>query len=485
LRGRIDVAVAGVLSVVALALHAEFFVSAGPLWRDEVAILHVATSSPALLWERLNFESFPLVWPLLLRTWCAVFGQGISSLRTLGLVIGIASVAALWIASRALQLRAPLIALACVALNGAVIRFGDMLRAYGLSCIVGLLALTAVWKAARFGTRRNWLIATLACVVAVHTTFFNTIVVLAICVAAMIASREIVKPLLAGGVSAASLLIYLPVIRARAAWSAINTVRVTPRDAARGFLVALAKNGALSAWMTVAVIAAAMVCAAMRHTKSGERTFALATLLIVLLGEAIFLVALRNPPVPWYFVLPLAIAGICADVLLAGVPLRLILAVVVAAAGLAPAVAYVSLRSTNADGIARALQTLARPGDAIVVYPWYCGVTLAPDLQQPWTTLPPIADHSVHRYDLLQQLAARNDAAQPAVNATTAALRGGHRVWLAGFPLGSENSGPYDRIWCAALSDALRANARRAMMVVAPDPKTIANERMQLVVFER
>jgi hypothetical protein len=301
----------------------------------------------------------------------------------------------------------------------------------------------------------------------------------------MIASREIVKPLLAGGVSAASLLIYLPVIRARAAWSAINAVRVTPSDVARGFLVALAKNGALSAWVTVAAIAAALVYAAMRHTKSGERTFALATLLMVLVGEGVFLVALRNPTVPWYFVLPLTIAGICADVLLATGPLRLILALVVAAAGLAPALGYVSLRSTNADGIARALQTFARPDDVIVVYPWYCGVTLAPELQQLWTTLPPIADHSVHRYDLLQQLAARNDAAQPVVNATTAALRSGHRVWLAGFPLGSENSGRHDRIWCDALSDALRANARRAMVVVAPDPKTIANERMQLVVFER
>jgi hypothetical protein len=485
LRGRIDVAVAGVLSVVALTLHAVFFASAGPLWRDEVATLHVATSPPALLWERLNFESFPLVWPLLLRAWRSAFGQGIGSLRTLGLLTGLALLAALWFSARALEVRAPLIAIACVALNGAVIRFGDMLRAYGWSCIAGLLALAAVWNAARFGTRRHWVLATIACVVAVHTTFFNAVVVLAICVAAMIASPEIARPLIAGCVSAASLLIYMPVIRARAAWSPINIVRVTILDVARGFLVALAKNGIWSAWISIAVLAAAVSCVIMtRKKKSGEQAFALATLLIVLVGEAIFLVALGNPPVPWYFVLPLAIAGLCADVLLASTRVRLILAAVVAVAGLAPAIAYVSLRSTNADVIVRALQTLARPGDAIVVYPWYCGVTLAPELRQPWTTLPPIADHSVHRYDLLQQLAARNDAVQPVVNATTTALRGGHRVWLAGFPLGSENSGHYDQIWCGQLRDSLRANARRAMIVIPPDPKTIGNERMQLVVFE-
>ena len=46
--------------------------NAGPLWRDETNTLNVA-QMPSLkdLWNNMPFESFPPLWPLLLRGWVA------------------------------------------------------------------------------------------------------------------------------------------------------------------------------------------------------------------------------------------------------------------------------------------------------------------------------------------------------------------------------------------------------------------------------
>src|SRR5208282_4876517 len=47
-------------------------------------------------------------------------------------------------------------------------------------------------------------------------------------------------------------------------------------------------------------------------------------------------------------------------------------------------------RQTNIDWIAAELQQQAKPGDFIVVYPFYCGITFQRYYrgQVPWTTLP-------------------------------------------------------------------------------------------------
>jgi hypothetical protein len=73
-----------------LFLHARLLGKAGPLWRDEVNTLVVATQ-PTLgeLWARLDTESFPLLLFALLRAWCAAgLGQCDPGLRAFGLLFG-------------------------------------------------------------------------------------------------------------------------------------------------------------------------------------------------------------------------------------------------------------------------------------------------------------------------------------------------------------------------------------------------------------
>src|SRR5690349_12545711 len=208
MRTRLDLAVAAILTACAAALHWVFLQSAGPLWRDEIVSLHVATSPH--FFRDLQYDSFPALWLLVLR----VFHEWP---RTLGAITGLAVLAAIWIAAR----RAPVIAIATAGLNGSVVRYGDSLRAYGLGIVTGLLSLAALYAAATKPSRRAWILAMIAALASVHTSFQNAVLLFAACIAAAIVARSLM-PLVIGFVCALSLLIYIPMMRARAVWSSIE-----------------------------------------------------------------------------------------------------------------------------------------------------------------------------------------------------------------------------------------------------------------------
>src|SRR4051812_29316516 len=60
---------------------------AGPLWRDECAVIQLATL-PHLsdLWQNFQRESFPAVFPLLVRVYASCFGTSDVALRIFGLL---------------------------------------------------------------------------------------------------------------------------------------------------------------------------------------------------------------------------------------------------------------------------------------------------------------------------------------------------------------------------------------------------------------
>jgi hypothetical protein len=91
-------------------------------------------------------------------------------------------------------------------------------------------------------------------------------------------------------------------------------------------------------------------------------------------------------------------------------------------------------RQTNVDQIALRLSREADPNDYIIVHPWHCGVSFARYYAgpAPWTTLPPIEDHEIHRYDQLKVQMQLAHPIQPVLEAAESALRDGHRVWVVG-----------------------------------------------------
>ncbi len=86
------------------------------------------------------------------------------------------------------------------------------------------------------------------------------------------------------------------------------------------------------------------------------------------------------------------------------------------------------------DLIARHLERAARAGDLVVISPWQAGITFARYYrgEVPWVTLPPIEDHTIHRYDLVKQRMLSPDPLAPLYAAIGEALRSGHRGWLVG-----------------------------------------------------
>src|SRR5207244_4610217 len=95
---RCEVAAAILLTVVLLVCHAIFFLHAGPLWRDEISSLALATK-PTLseFWKSLPLDPFPASYFLLLRLWHAVgLGGSEIALRGLGLLIGLSLIGSLW-----------------------------------------------------------------------------------------------------------------------------------------------------------------------------------------------------------------------------------------------------------------------------------------------------------------------------------------------------------------------------------------------------
>jgi hypothetical protein len=89
-------------------------------------------------------------------------------------------------------------------------------------------------------------------------------------------------------------------------------------------------------------------------------------------------------------------------------------------------------RFTDIDLVARRLSTQAAPEDFIVVNPWYCGISFNRYFKAatPWNTLPPLADHSVHRFDLVREQMQNGDALKPLFDRMAATLQSGHRVWI-------------------------------------------------------
>jgi len=448
---RTETATALALTLVAVWLHVRLFLGAGPLWRDEINTVAVATQ-PTLagVWQRLESESFPLLTFVLLRAWPSLGLGTDAALRAFGLVVGLSAVAALWWSRR--RGRPPLLALALFALDPVVVRWGDSIRGYGLGQLAILLAFTLVYEALRRPRPAAVGLAALAAVAAVQTVYQNSVLVLAIGVAGAVVwggrrrPRRAALALGIGAAAALSLVPYLAVMERAREYRLVSIEGATPGHLAsvfwralgaeiglgwRGQVLALAWVGAM-AWALIAVAASAR-----------PRRLALYGLLVLLIAVPVHFVLLLRlgfPTMPWYSLSLAALMAACLEAMLPDrAPAfrigRLVVAAVVLAAVAPAAFAYVGLRQTNVD-LAAAAVAGARRDDLVVVSPWFLAVSFNRyyDGVAPWSTIPPLADTSVHRTDLLARQLQAEDPIGPLVARVESTLRGGHRVYWVGLP---------------------------------------------------
>ena len=89
----------------------------------------------------------------------------------------------------------------------------------------------------------------------------------------------------------------------------------------------------------------------------------------------------------------------------------------------------------------------ADKNDLVIVTPWQNGITFARYFRDTceWTTVPPLQDHMVHRFDVIQTLMAEPEVMKPVIQQVEATLKAGNAVWFVGGvnrPDGTNAPGP-------------------------------------------
>jgi len=454
-------------TAVLVVLHVVFLAHAGALWRDEVNVVNLATMPLPELWGHLEFDSTPLAFLALLRAWIGI-GLGATDLplQILGCVLGLGVLGVLWWNAQRLGYGVPLIALALLGFNAAVITYGDSVRGHGLGMLTALLTFGLTWKLVDRPSARNALLALVSAVVSVHSLFFNAVILLAACAggAAVALSRRQWKTigLLAGVglVSALSLLPYTVVFQSRKAWNFMIEYPIDLRWIWERFVEATRLTGpfALWLWIGLPLIGIITVLAASRRGVKGSigkpaevGLFCGVALVTGVIAYLLFLLRLSYTMQPWYFLALMALVASCLDgALLASArqPLRIsrvVVAITAMTLALGPVWQSVHVRKTNLDLIAAKLAQSSQTGDLILVMPWYLGITFDRYYRgaAEWLTIPPLPSHKLHRWDQLKEAMASRDAMKPVLSRIETALQSGRRVWwIGGLAAPPEGQGP-------------------------------------------
>jgi len=528
---RPDCLLALLVSLAAVWFHLVFLQHAGGFWRDEVNTINVATRLS--VGEMAN-DSFPILTPLMVRSWLALgMGHSDESLRCLGTLVGLALLAALWLAARTGRGAAPVLSLALFGLNTTVIVYGDSIRPYGIGSLLVLLLLAAMCAFLRKASWGRTALLVATAILSVQALFQNAIFMGAVCLGGWIVCwrrrmwRAAAKILLVALLAGASLVPYRsriePLAKASPT-SGIATLRTEFRPAIAFASLSHTLGFPLSQYVWVwglfglAVVVFAPLSRRADSAALGSdpgdtdsRLLAATALLTGLGGFAIFLwwAALRTQP--WYFLPPAALAAACFELGMGGTRgyfyATLAFAALTALLALPFTWRGVHWRFTNVDIIAKRLAAEAAPDDYILVTPWNRGISFARYFRTKtsWETIPPLEDHSVHRYDLLQRQIQTAGVMAPVLERIAATLKNGHRVWVVGAidpPAGPAavppdlgppplehtgwSAGPYVRCWTSQAVQFLSNHSRRFVEIPLDDPPTInPNETLELWVAEQ
>jgi mannosyltransferase len=507
---RAEWACALLLTGVVLALHCTFARHAGGLWRDEANSINLATL-PSLreIWSHGEFDSFPILWFLILRGWSSLGLLSDGALRLLGFMVGTATLGAYWLQARGVARSLPLVTLVLLGLSPDQIRWGDSMRAYGLGTCLLLIAFERFWAATRSPSRKNVALAGVAAVLSVQCLFQNAVLLVPL-VAASVAVfvrrrswKEVLLPIGLGAAAALSLLPYIPMIARARSWNMIIQVHFTPALLLHnvGDMLAAPGRWMIYVWLATAAAAGAAAIATMRRATTSEAPQAEVVLFCTVAAATsvvafpLFLAALSYLTESWYYLSWAALVAACVEADLAagagGAARRWfrVLAVAAVAALVVPN-AWRALQpaQTNLDLVASRLNAEATEGDLVVINPWYFGISFERYYRASaeCLTVPPLGRLRLHRFDRLREEMFDPEAMAPVLAAMTTALRSGHTLWLVGkLPAASSQRppphvpppplpetgwsvAPYQRAWEIETDVFLRRHAAAAQAVPVP-----------------
>ncbi len=444
------------VTLLAVCLHVTRLFNAGALWRDEAGLVALATL-PTLgeVWQMLTYDSFPLLFPLLVRLWVELgFGNSDFGLRMLGLMIGLGMLGVLWWVAWVLGKRKPLVSLGLLAINATVIQWGDSIRAYGLGAMLMLTTLGLIWQTVVKATPTRFIAATVFGLASVQCLYQNAFLLCAICCSAAVVClrhrrfKNALLSIAAGLPAALSLLPYLQPLKKSQSWWIVGKAGFRPPVAWASFSEAFGTPPWLGPliWIGLFVLAVWTGVASLEKPISRRDEISVELPLFVGLtaltgafGFFLFLWHAGLPTQPWYWLPLMPIVAVCVQTGLSDQVARHRLNWALAVGlfvviSLLPAWSRVTQRQTNIDFVAHILNERVKDEDLVVVLPWYCGISFKRYYNGPaqWTTIPPIADHRFHRYDLLKEKLAAPDPNGPVLERMRHTLRAGNKVWVVG-----------------------------------------------------
>jgi hypothetical protein len=502
-------AIAALVTLCAVYLHALFFLNAGGLWRDEAELVHLSLlPSFSEVWQNLPHDSCPILMHLVVRAWSAAasFGNTDLGLRVLGLYVGLFLLLAFWFASWTMRNGAPLLAVTLAGLNVTIIRAGDSLRGYGVGSALAVLTLAVIWRLACRPGLATFSCAVAVAVLSVHSLYQNAFLLFAACCGGLVLCgvelrwRDMLPIFAVGAAAAVSLLPYIPLIIRAQDWCIIIKAGFGFTRGWKQLSVATGSPLTVFTWVWVAlwivVLAAAIRVLLLSRDRlpdggRGVILFSGTSLVLGAAGYAFFLKLSEYGSQPWNYVPLMAFSAVCLDAMFFTVwrwarPAAMILAALTISTTFLFELPAVKCRQTNVDLIAARLSTEVAPNDYLIVHPWYCGVTFKRYYKAaaPWTTLPPLEDYTLQRYDLFKAKMQTKDPIAPVIARITSTLQSGNRVWLVGnipFDQGllpeihpaphnpwGWREPPYSFYWGVQVTQYLSAHCRRSAVGIAP-----------------
>ena len=460
-------------SAILLVLTA---IHAGPLWRDEANTLNLA-QMPSLnkLWDNMSCESFPPLWPLLLRgCWFLGLADNDASIRILGLLVGFLFLASLWLCSRWIGCRTPIMSVALLGSLPAFIFIIGANRAYGLASCLLVLSFGTIWRMVEFPSRRRIFGAGLACFLFAHCVYYDVVFLCAMLsgAAIVVIRRRQWKTLAAlagiGIVLAGSMTVYLPIIHRGSAYVPmmqvpffkLSTLWDKLGDALTARSSALTEYGGPEIWLWIFLLAGGSIVAIVMQLAEARQSlkqdtdavkvrvradlalFCAVSMIVGVLGYFVFLYRLHYWTQAWYYVEMFCLCAISLDGLLgANWPklrpwglLRVGFMVVMMTWCARPAWEEAHTRRSNVDLIAAVLNKSTSERDLIVVQSAWEGITFDRYYhgRARWVTVPPVDSHKVHRNDLIIQDIDQPDPMAPVLRDIANTLNSSNSVWLVG-----------------------------------------------------
>jgi hypothetical protein len=242
-----------------------------------------------------------------------------------------------------------------------------------------------------------------------------------------------------------------------------------------------------------------------------QKDLGLYTFITIICGTAgyiCFLLIMKFPTEPWYYLGMFCLCAISLDAVLGASwralrPwgfLRIGLAAVLLLFGVKSVWDEAQTRRTNVDLIADVLTQKADNGDLIVVQGAWEALTLDRYYHGPcrWISVPPIDAHKVHRTDLMWEMMNQKDPMKPVLDDINATLKHNKSIWVVGYlaagkplPRPADTQQPRHRWlgeyiwnWITELTAHLSQNALDMKIVAVPVDRPVSRfENLPLMRF--